>query len=238
MNTALLGRQTSPQLLISVCTLDEAKMALALGADIIDLKNPHAGALGALPLADIRGIVAFLNQQPMAHKSLTSATLGDLPMRAEQWLPQLDQVIATGVAIIKIGFFATEDYQGCLQALLPYTQAGQQLIAVLFAETAYPDSLLADIKQAGFLGVMLDTQIKNGLSLFDHYSAEQANEFAKQVAAQGLLLGLAGSLRDKHLAAAKNLQPHYIGFRGGVCVANQRVSTLDAEKIKVIRKML
>jgi uncharacterized protein (UPF0264 family) len=238
MNAALLGKRASPQLLISVCTLDEAKMALELGADIIDMKNPHSGALGALPLADIRSIVAFLNQQPMGHKGLTSATLGDLPMQAQQWLPKLEQVIATGVRIIKIGFFATEDYHACLQALLPYTQAGQQLIAVLFAEVSYPDSLLADIKQAGFVGVMLDTQIKNGLSLFDHYSAKQANEFAKQVAAQGMLLGLAGSLRDSHLAAAKNLQPHYIGFRGGVCVANQRQSTLDAEKIKVIRKML
>jgi uncharacterized protein (UPF0264 family) len=225
-------------LLISVCTLDEAKIALAQGADIIDLKNPHAGALGALPLADIRSIVAHIKLQPMTQKILTSATLGDLPMQAEQWLPQLDQVIATGVGIIKIGFFATEDYEGCMQALLPYTQAGHQLIAVMFAEITYPDSLLADIKQAGFLGVMLDTQIKNGLSLFDHFSAKQAREFAKQVAAQSLLLGLAGSLRDSHLVAAKNLQPNFIGFRGGVCVANQRQSTLDADKIKVIRKML
>ena len=238
MNAALLGRQTSPQLLISVCTLDEAKIALAQGANIIDLKNPHAGALGALPLADIRSIVAHIKLQPMTQKILTSATLGDLPMQAEQWLPQLDQVIATGVGIIKIGFFATEDYEGCMQALLPYTQAGHQLIAVMFAEITYPDSLLADIKQAGFLGVMLDTQIKNGLSLFDHFSAKQAREFAKQVAAQSLLLGLAGSLRDSHLVAAKNLQPNFIGFRGGVCVANQRQSTLDADKIKVIRKML
>ena len=238
MNAALLGRQTSPQLLISVCTLDEAKIALAQGANIIDLKNPHAGALGALPLADIRSIVAHIKLQPMTQKILTSATLGDLPMQAEQWLPQLDQVIATGVDIIKIGFFATEDYEGCMQALLPYTQAGHQLIAVMFAEITYPDSLLADIKQAGFLGVMLDTQIKNGLSLFDHFSAKQAREFAKQVAAQSLLLGLAGSLRDSHLVAAKNLQPNFIGFRGGVCVANQRQSTLDADKIKVIRKML
>lgn len=238
MNAALLGRQTSPLLLISVCTLDEAKIALAQGADIIDLKNPHAGALGALPLADIRSIVAHIKLQPMTQKILTSATLGDLPMQAEQWLPQLDQVIATGVGIIKIGFFATEDYEGCMQALLPYTQAGHQLIAVMFAEITYPDSLLADIKQAGFLGVMLDTQIKNGLSLFDHFSAKQAREFAKQVAAQSLLLGLAGSLRDSHLVAAKNLQPNFIGFRGGVCVANQRQSTLDADKIKVIRKML
>ena len=238
MNAALLGRRSSPQLLISVCTLDEAKIALAQGADIIDLKNPHAGALGALPLADIRSIVAHIKLQPMTQKILTSATLGDLPMQAEQWLPQLDQVIATGVDIIKIGFFATEDYEGCMQALLPYTQAGHQLIAVMFAEITYPDSLLADIKQAGFLGVMLDTQIKNGLSLFDHFSAKQAREFAKQVAAQSLLLGLAGSLRDSHLVAAKNLQPNFIGFRGGVCVANQRQSTLDADKIKVIRKML
>ena len=83
MNAALLGKRASPQLLISVCTLDEAKMALELGADIIDMKNPHSGALGALPLADTRSIVAFLNHQPMGPKGITSPTLGECPIRPQ-----------------------------------------------------------------------------------------------------------------------------------------------------------
>ncbi len=238
MNAPLAHSLKRPQLLISVSTVLEAKIALEEGADIIDLKNPATGALGALPLDDIKAIVAFIKNQPLAHGRLCSATLGDLPMLPEQLLPPLEQVMAGGVDIIKIGFFACEDYQACLNAVKPYAQAGHQLVAVLLAETAYDDGLIAAIGQAGFIGVMLDTEIKNGLSLFDCCSLEQLNHVAQQVLAQGLLLGLAGSLRECHVAAAKKLQPHYIGFRGGVCRDHQRQSSLDAEKIKVIRKLL
>ena len=38
-------------LLASVASPEEARIAAACGVDIIDLKNPRAGALGALPLA-------------------------------------------------------------------------------------------------------------------------------------------------------------------------------------------
>ncbi len=238
MSLALAIEKKSPQLLISVSTLNEAQIAIDQGADIVDLKNPAAGALGALALDDIQAIVALLNTQAAANKKLCSATLGDLPMQADQLIPQLNLVLASGVDIVKIGFFSSEDYQACLDALSPYAQAGHKLIAVLFAETLYPDSLIAAIKQAGFIGIMLDTQYKNGLSLFDHYAEKQASAFAEEVLQQGLLLGLAGSLRVNHVPLAKQLQPTYIGFRGGVCQANQRQSSLDAEKIKLIRNLL
>ena len=38
------------KLLISVTSAEEALLALEGGADIIDMKNPLEGALGALPL--------------------------------------------------------------------------------------------------------------------------------------------------------------------------------------------
>ena len=38
------------RMLASVATLQEARLAAECGVDIIDLKNPAAGALGALPL--------------------------------------------------------------------------------------------------------------------------------------------------------------------------------------------
>ena len=66
------------QLLISVTSLDEAQMALENGADIIDLKDPSAGALGALPVELITSIVSFVNKQ-----KLTSATIGDQPMQPD-----------------------------------------------------------------------------------------------------------------------------------------------------------
>jgi (5-formylfuran-3-yl)methyl phosphate synthase len=224
------------QLLISVTTVEEAQIALENGADIIDLKEPSLGALGALPIATIQAVVAYVKST--AETKLTSATIGDLPMEPELLLSHVTQLAKTGVDIIKIGFFRTDDYQPCLDALKPVMQAGIKVMAVFFAETIYPQSLIAAIKHAGFIGVMLDTAQKNGLTLLDYYSQEQRTAFAKEVLGHNLQLGLAGSLRLQHVALIKEINPTYIGFRGGVCDDNQRNLALDSAKIKEVRKIV
>ncbi|MDP3309000.1 (5-formylfuran-3-yl)methyl phosphate synthase, partial [Methylotenera sp.] len=70
------------QLLISVTSIEEAKIAIENGADIIDLKDPNQGALGALSIVQINSIVTYVNAQDIA-KVRTSATIGDLPMQAD-----------------------------------------------------------------------------------------------------------------------------------------------------------
>lgn len=221
------------QLLISVTSIAEAEMALANGADIIDLKDPSQGALGALPLTTIAAVMTFVNAQ-----KLVSATIGDLPMQPAVIFNGVAALIALKVDFIKIGFFETDNYQPCLAALHNLTQVGAKLIAVLFAEHRYSPELIAAIKATGFIGVMLDTANKNGLTLMDHYSTARQLSFSQQVLAHGLSLGLAGSLQLKHVAAAKKINPTYIGFRGGVCNANQRQLGLDADKIKAIRAVM
>jgi len=226
------------QLLISVTSVEEAKIALENGADIIDLKNPSAGALGALSIEQIQFIVDFMRSELSPIKKKTSATIGDLPMEPELLLWHVNQLTNTGVDIIKIGFFESDNYQPCLDALQTVTQAGLKLIAVLFVESNYPTSLIKAIRDAGFIGIMLDTAKKNGLTLMDYYSEIQRTEFAQEVFKHHLLLGVAGSLKMQHIVDVKEINPTYIGFRGGVCHANQRELALDIEKIKEIRKIL
>lgn len=217
------------QILISVTSIAEAQLALDNGADIIDLKDPSAGALGALPLPLIQEIVSHVNG-----RKLVSATIGDLIMQPDLILQSVALLAATKVDYIKIGFFETVDFQPCLDALQTVTQNGVKLIAVLFAEYKYPEVLLDLIKKAGFIGVMLDTASKNGRTFLDHYSVKEREEFARKVLALGLTFGLAGSLKQEHIAVVKALNPTYIGFRGGVCNNNQRQLALDAEKIRAI----
>lgn len=217
------------QILISVTSIAEAQLALDNGADIIDLKDPSAGALGALPLPLIQEIVSHVNG-----RKLVSATIGDLIMQPDLILQSVALLAATKVDFIKIGFFETVDFQPCLDALQTVTQNGVKLIAVLFAEYKYPEVLLDLIKKAGFIGVMLDTASKNGRTFLDHYSVKEREEFARKVLALGLTFGLAGSLKQEHIAVVKALNPTYIGFRGGVCNNNQRQLALDAEKIRAI----
>jgi uncharacterized protein (UPF0264 family) len=238
LNQPILSKVHKTQLLISVTSIEEAQIALENGADIIDLKEPSAGALGALPIERIQAIVAYVKSIKEAGARLTSATIGDLPMQPNLLIAQITKLIETGVDIIKIGFFQTDDYQPCLDALRPLAETGTRFIAVLFAETTYPKALIAAIKNAGFIGVMLDTANKNGLTLLDYYSAENRREFANYVFKLDMQLGLAGSLKLQHIDLIKDINPSYIGFRGGVCDDNQRHLALDAVKIKAIRKTM
>lgn len=221
-----------PQLLISVTSVEEAELALPY-ADIIDLKDPSQGALGALPLETIKKVVEFV-----AHKKIVSATIGDLPMDATQIFNAVQTMQATQVDFIKIGFFEVENVQACLDALAPLVKKGVKLIAVLFAEKKYPDDLIDNIRQAGFFGVMLDTAIKNGQTLFDYYTHQETSEFCQTVLTKGLQVGLAGSLNGTHFEALKELNPSYVGFRGGVCESQNRTFSLSEEKIKTLCKLL
>ncbi len=238
MNAPVMSTTQSTQLLISVTSIAEAKIALDNGADIIDVKDPSTGALGALATPQIKAIVSFVHEQNPINKKTTSATIGDIPMQPQLLLAHVLDLVTTGVDIIKIGFFDSTDYQPCLDVLATLTQSGTKLMAVLFAEKSYPEKLVQSIKVAGFMGVMLDTAQKNGLTLLDYYSLDQRMAFAQQVLRCQLQLGLAGSLQLQHIAIIKPLQPCYIGFRGGVCHDHQRQSGLDANKIQAIRKML
>ena len=238
MNFTELSKINKAKLLISVTSIEEAQIALENGADIIDLKEPSAGALGALPMDRIQSIVEFVKSKNNVGAKLTSATIGDLPMKPELLLSQITKLTLTGVDFIKIGFFETDDYQECLDALRPLVQSGTNLIAVFFAETTYPQYLVSAIKNAGFLGIMLDTAKKNGLTLLDYYSEEKRMEFAKNVLKLGMHLGLAGSLKLEHLDLIKDMNPSYIGFRGGVCDSNKRHLAIDATKIEAIRKTM
>lgn len=226
------------QLLISVKNVEEAGIALAGGADIIDLKNPDEGALGALPIAEIQSILAFING-----RKEVSATIGDIPMQADLIVGQVAQLQKLPLSFIKIGFFATGNYQVCLDAIQKLESQSinvknQQLIAVLFAELDYPIDLLAKIKQAGFSGVMLDTMHKNGKTYQDYYPVRALNELLAQVTANQLLFGIAGSLQISHVKSAKKLMPYFMGFRGGVCAENKRQSSLDMQKIYNVREFL
>lgn len=72
---------------------------LDAGIDMIDLKNPAEGTLGALDHALVKDIVQAVN-----HRSSVSATIGDLPMQASLIVDATKSMLDTSVDIVKIGF--------------------------------------------------------------------------------------------------------------------------------------
>jgi uncharacterized protein (UPF0264 family) len=231
-------RPSMTQMLASVTTLQEALIALEAGVDIIDLKNPAEGALGALPLSAIRQIVVAIDG-----RKCISTTIGDLPMQPKVLLQSVKRVMDTGIDIIKVGFFANnnhlnDDSLACIRALKPVAAKGARLVAVMMADQNPCLELLSDFKRAGFYGVMLDTAKKDGNSLLEYILYENLQKFISDSLGFGLKVGLAGALKLEHISALVKLSPSYLGFRGAICTNLQRNSPISRFKVIEIKELL
>ena len=216
------------RVLVSVRSASEAALAVAHGADLVDAKEPMRGALGALPLDIIREIVATVGgARPV------SATVGDLPLDPRVIVAAVQQVTDTGVDIVKIGFFAGADRNACLPPLAPIARR-QPLVAVLFADQDPDLELMPRIAGAGFVGVMLDTADKALGSLTTQTSLRFLASFVAEARRQGLLAGLAGSLRLADVDLLRPLGATYLGFRGALCDRGDRSGMLDPVRLDEI----
>src|SRR5699024_5454690 len=146
--------------LASVRNLEEASWLLAEPPDIIDLKEPRQGSLGALPFATVRQAVTLIKG-----RCQTSATIGDLPMNPAQICQAVEEMAATGVDYVKIGLFPDDEIADCLMALQPLVLQGISLVGVMFADQCPDFSWIRLMRQVGFKGVMLDTATKDGRGL-------------------------------------------------------------------------
>lgn len=209
-------------MLASVRTLDEALLALKGGADLIDLKDPARGALGALDSATAQTIVTAI-----AGRAPVSATIGDWPsMDPAEILAAAQRTADTGVDVVKVGFFPGPAQAACARALTPLAR-GLPVVAVLFADLVPDPALIETLAECGFAGAMLDTAKKTSGSLLGHLDLASLDAFVRRVGGCGLFAGLAGSLRQQDVAALLALDPDYLGFRGALCAGGRRGGALD-----------
>ena len=218
-----------PRFLASVADLAEARLVTGLGADLVDLKDPHAGALGAWSPSAIRGAVLELGP-----RVTLSATTGDLPTAPEPVVAAAEAVAATGVAYVKIGLFARTGAAETIAALAPLAGRGTQLVAVMMADADLGPDLLPALAAAGFKGAMLDTADKSRGHLLGHRSLRELALFVAQARALGLLSGLAGSLRLEDVAPLAALDPDILGFRSTLCRSADRRSVLDPGRVRLV----
>ncbi len=217
-------------MLASVRSLDEALIALDGGADLIDLKEPSRGALGALDHAAVRICV-----QAIGGRRPVSATIGDLPsMDPQSMTAAVERMAATGVDFIKIGFFSHPQAFDCANALSKLASRAR-LVAVLFADETYDLALVDKLAGNGFSGAMLDTAHKTGKTLRDWRTENELEEFVTRGRNRQLLTGLAGSLRREDIPQFLAIGPDYLGFRGALCRNGNRGQVLDQEAFAAMR---
>lgn len=217
-------------MLASVMSVAEATLAVEAGADIIDLKDPSRGALGALDARIAADVV-----ETVGSFAATSATIGDFPAMEPQAVQAAAEATARlGVRYVKIGFWGSPRDIACAQALAPLA-ARARLVAVLFADLPQAPDLLDRLAAAGFTGVMYDTADKRAAPLRRLKTETELALFVRRSHGLGLLCGLAGKLRLADIPALLALRPDYLGFRGALCAAGDRAGHLDAGALSAVR---
>jgi uncharacterized protein (UPF0264 family) len=233
------------RLLVSVVNSEEVPAALAGGADIIDIKNPEEGSLGAAPPWTIRTIIEEVDS-----RRETSCAIGDLP-----YLPGTASLAAAGAAAIrpdyvKLGLLGTRNATEARAVLSAAVEAvhstspGVKVIGCGYGDwdrvgSVSPLALPQLAAEVGADGVLIDTIGKKGLSLFDYLPVQDLKEFVSGARERGLVSALAGSLRGSHATKLKECSPDVVGIRGAACSkGDRRKGTLTAENIQAFRSAI
>jgi (5-formylfuran-3-yl)methyl phosphate synthase len=230
------------KLMISVISGVEAHKALEGGAEILDIKNPLEGALGAQFPSTIREIATIASD-----KLKISAAIGDMPH-----LPGTAALAALGAAVcnvgyIKVGLFGQRNESEAVAILYAIKQAVQDydtnVIAAAYADyertgSLNPKHLPSIADKTKIKGCLIDTAIKDGRRLFDFIQPAELQDLIQQAHETDLLFGIAGSLNESDLPIVRALNPDIVGFRSAVCCDGKRQGTLDAARVQKIKRLL
>ncbi len=221
-------------MLASVRDLEEAKLVYEGGVNIIDLKEPNDGALGAVPLQQIHRVVDDLWE-----KCVISATIGDLPADYVKINEKVIQTAETGVDYVKVGMFSERHIETCLPNLIHCANKGIAIIAVFFADMDFDvDFAIRIATDARLKGVMLDTARKGSGGLLTYKNIMQLEYFVNRAKQNDLLTGLAGSLVIDDIPTLLKASPDYIGFRTALCDSNLRMGSLNQQAIESVRQSI
>ncbi|MBX6364754.1 MAG: (5-formylfuran-3-yl)methyl phosphate synthase [Gemmatimonadetes bacterium] len=231
------------RLLVSVASPEEARAALAGGADIIDVKNPTEGALGAAPPATLRAVRAVV-----APSVPVSAALGDAPHLPGTLALAAHGAAACGIDFLKVGLLGSRRPGEALELLVAVRDAAMEadsrvrIVAVAYADAdrvgGLPPGELPDVAlAAGVDGVLVDTFLKDGTTLFDALGERGVASFVAAAHAAGRTVGLAGSLRADDLARARDLGADIVGVRGAACDGG-RGGRISTGRVRALRAAL
>ncbi|ODS35694.1 hypothetical protein BEH94_08700 [Candidatus Altiarchaeales archaeon WOR_SM1_SCG] len=232
------------KLLISPKDEIEALEAVSGGADIIDIKNPKEGSLGAnFPwvIKKIKGVSDLKNLE-------VSATIGDLNLPGTASLAALGAA-SCGIDYVKVGLKVDSeiDAEELAKAVVKAAKDYNPLINVVIAGYAdFRINNLLNCKKipriaaaAGADIAMLDTITKNkGKNLFNYLTIDELESFTNNAHDFGLSVALGGSLNKEHIPSLYKIGVDVIGIRGAACEFNDRSGTIKKERVRELKEII
>jgi hypothetical protein len=226
------------QLLVSPSSIDEARHSAA--ADIIDVKKPSEGSLGANFPWVIREIKVF-STKPV------SAAIGDFDYKPGGASLAAYGAACAGADYVKIGL-AFEGEGKARDVISAVVKAVKdefpKKFVVIASYSDYermhaisPFDMAPIAAECGADFAMVDTGIKDRRSTFAFMDEDVLRTFTESNRELGLGTALAGALRFEDIDALKRIGPDIIGVRGMVC-GGDRNATVREDLIKTAIAMI
>ncbi len=229
------------KLLVSVVDAGEARTAAAAGADIVDVKNPAEGSLGAPSPAVIVGVRAAVPAELPV-----SAAIGDMPN-----LPGTAALAALGAALsgamfVKVGLWGVSTEGDAVDLLRTVREGLANVPGAVVVAAAYADArrvpqaplapeLLPRVAGAAGVGVcLLDTAVKDGRGLLEWLSPDALAALVADAHAAGLQMALAGALSTEDLPVVRDAGADIAGVRSAACRDGRRSGRLDAARVRAL----
>jgi uncharacterized protein (UPF0264 family) len=220
-------------LLVSVRSLSEAQTALLAGVDLLDVKEPLRGALGAAEprvIAEIAGLVAG--------RIPSSAAWGELSEAA-------GVVPDCGLTYLKVGLAGESgrhDWPARWRQAADRLEGNCELVAVAYADAERagsppPLDVLYETWRRGARTILVDTFDKSAGGLFSHWPLAALGDWLARARALGMQTAVAGSLTVQDLGWIVPLEPDYVAVRGAAC-RQSRTGGICGERIAAIKEAL
>ena len=226
-------QKNKTSLLISVDNKREIKK-IKNYVDVIDLKNPIDGALGAWEQKEIQEIISTYKNE-----IIISATLGNL-QTINEIKKKINLFENLGLDYLKVGFF--KDSVTHTKKILDYFKNlnfKTKLVAVLFAENKNIIKFALNnfnfFKQSNINTILMDTKNKKSLGTLEIFSDEFFKNFIMSAKIEKINIGIAGKIKIMDLNRLLRLKPNLVGIRGAACISNQRESSISVKSIKKIK---
>jgi (5-formylfuran-3-yl)methyl phosphate synthase len=227
------------RLLVSVVDAGEARAAAAAGADIVDVKNPAEGSLGAPSPAVIAAVRAAIPAELPV-----SAAIGDMPNLPGTAALAALGAVRSGATFVKVGLWgvSTESEAVALLRTVREGAPGALVVAGAYADarrvTHAPlaPELLPRVAHAAGVGVcLLDTAVKDGRGLLEWLSPDALVSLVDEAHVAGLQVALAGGLRGEDLPVILATGADIAGVRSAACSDDRRSGPLEPARVRAMR---
>ena len=218
------------RLLVSVRNVDEACAALAGGADVIDVKEPSRGALGAADRQIWQEVVRAVHG-----RAPVSVALGELRDFDPAAFRGTSLQCFAGIRWAKLGLAgcgSVPDWYERWQAATATLPDDVQSVAVAYADwqIANAPPLDAVVKYAACSGapvLLVDTYDKSAGHLFDYLPIAALQSLAAKTRSLNIRLALAGSLKREVISRLTDVRVDYIAVRGAACQRGRESSVCE-----------